>query len=115
MTYPLLLDEMFTSVIAQRLGEHGHDVAAVVTDQALLGLSDEQILAAAAAGGRALVTANIKDFAPLDAAYKATGRNHAGLVLVSTKAFAHGRSFIGAIVEALATLLAEPASLALAE
>ena len=52
VTYPLLLDEMFTSVIAQRLGERGHDVAAVVTDQALLGLSDEQILAAAAAGGR---------------------------------------------------------------
>jgi len=76
---------MFTSVIAQRLGGRGHDVAAVVTDQALLGLSDEQILAAAAAGGRALVTANIKDFAPLDAAYKAPGRNHAGLVLVSTK------------------------------
>lgn len=112
MSCRLLLDEMFTSVIAQRLGERGHDVAAVVTDQVLLGLSDEQILAAAASGGRALVTANIKDFAPLDAAYKATGRNHAGLVLVSTKTFPQDRSFIGAIVEALATLLAEPDLLA---
>jgi len=108
MSYPLLLDEMFTAVIARRLGERGHDVAAVVADQALLGLSDEQILIAAAADGRALVTANIKDFAPLDAAYQATGRSHAGLVLISTKTFPQDRSFIGAVVESLTKLLAEP-------
>lgn len=104
----MLFDEMFTSVIARRLGERSHDVAAVVTDQELIGLSDDQILAAAATDGRALVTANIKDFAPLDAAYKATGRSHAGLVLVSTKIFPQDRSFIGAVVEALSALLSEP-------
>ena len=108
MSYPLLLDEMFTPVIARRWGERGHDVAAVVTDQALLRLSDDQILAAAASDGRALVIANIKDFAPLDAAYQATGRSHAGLVLVSTKTFPQDQSFIDAVVAALTTLLAEP-------
>ena len=67
MTYPLLLDEMFSGVIAEQLRAKGHDVLAVVADPALVALPDEQILAHAARTGRALVTANIKDFIPLDA------------------------------------------------
>ena len=108
MSHPLLLGEMFTPVIARQLRQRGHDVTAVVDDQGLLGLPDDQVLAAAVAAGRALVTANIKDFAPLDAAYKAAGRTHRGLVLVSTKTFPQDRSFVGVLVEALAGLLTEP-------
>jgi hypothetical protein len=108
MSHRLLLDEMFTPVIAQHLCARGHDVTAVVDDQGLLGLPDDQVFAAAIAAGRALVTANIKDFAPLDAAYKAAGRTHTGLVLVSAKTFPQDRSFVGVLVEALAALLTEP-------
>ena len=97
MTYPLLLDEMLSADITVRLGKRGHDVAAVVADSSLVGLADQQILPEAAASGRALVTANIKDFIPLDAQYKTTGRQHAGLVLVSTKTFPQDRRLLSAL------------------
>jgi len=111
-TYPLLLDEMLADDLAAQLCAKGHDVRSVVADKSLVALPDDQILAAASAAGRALVTANIKDFAPLDAQYKATGRAHAGLVLVSTRTIRQDRAFVGAIVTALDALLNGSVSLA---
>jgi Domain of unknown function (DUF5615) len=105
---PLLLDEMFSDTIGQQLRANGHDVQAVVADPALVSLPDDQILAHATAAGRALVTANIKDFMPLDAAYRAAGHDHAGLILVSTKTFPQGRGYTSAITSALATFLDQP-------
>lgn len=111
MNYPLLLDEMLSADIAAQLRKRGHDVLAVVADPALVGLPDDQILAEAAGAGRALVTANIKDFVPLDALYRTTNRRHAGLVLVSTKTFPQNRGFPTVVADALATLLAPPAGI----
>ena len=93
VSHPILLDEMFSGIIAEQLRAKGHDAQAVVTDPALLSLPDDQVLARAAAAGRALVTANIKDFMPLDAQYRAAGPAHAGLILVSTKTFAQDRTY----------------------
>ena len=105
MSYPLLLDEMFSGTIAGQLRAKGHDVLAVVADPALVALPDEQILAHAASTGRALVTANIKDFIPLDARYRAASQEHAGLILVSAKTFPQDRSYTAAVVSALVVLL----------
>ena len=91
---------MFSDAIAQQLRAKGHDVISVVADPALVSLADDQILAHAASAGRAVITANIKDFIPLDGHYRAAGRSHAGLVLVSAKTFPQDRSFVGAIVGA---------------
>ncbi len=101
----LLLDEMFSDTIAQQLRAKGHHVQAVVADPALASLPDDQILAHATAAKRALVTANIKDFMPLDAGYRAAGHDHAGLILVSTKTFPQDRAYTAAIAGALITLL----------
>jgi Domain of unknown function (DUF5615) len=111
VSYPLLLDEMFSGAIAEHLRAKGHDVLAVVADPALIALPDEQILAHAASTGRALVTANIKDFIPLDARYRAASQAHAGLILVSSKTFPQDRSYTPAIVGALSALLDEPTQL----
>lgn len=92
MSNQLLLDEMFSDSIAQQLRAKGQDVLAVVADRALALLPDDQILAHAAATGRALVTANIKDFIPLDGQYRAAGQSHAGLILVPAKTFPEDRS-----------------------
>jgi Domain of unknown function (DUF5615) len=108
VSFPLLLDEMFSDTIAQQLRAKGHDVQAVVTDPSLASLPDDQILSRAAATGRALVTANIKDFMPLDARYRAAGQAHAGLILVSVKTFPQNRSYTSAVTSALAALLDEP-------
>jgi Domain of unknown function (DUF5615) len=108
MSYPLLLDEMLPADVADQLGKRKHDVQAVVTNSDLLSLPDDRILAEAATDGRALVTVNVKDFMLLDAQYKMAGRQHAGLVLVSTKAFTQDGSFLGAVIESLDRLLADP-------
>jgi Domain of unknown function (DUF5615) len=99
---------MFSNTIAQQLRAKGHDVLAVVADPALTGLPDDQVLAQASAAGRALVTANIKDFMALDAEYRAGGHEHAGLILVSTKTFPQDRAFTAAIISSLSNLLDQP-------
>jgi hypothetical protein len=111
MSQPLLLDEMFSDDIARQLRAKGYDVISVVADPALVGLPDDHVLAFAASEGRALVTANIKDFAPLDSRYRAAGQTHAGLILVSTKTFPQNRGFPSAITTSLATLLSETAKI----
>jgi hypothetical protein len=108
VTSPLLLDEMFADTIAQQLRAKGHDALAVVADPSLISLPDDQILARAAATGRALVTANIKDFMPLDAQYRAAEQTHAGLILVAAKTFPQNRSYTSAVTSALAALLDRP-------
>ena len=111
MTYPLLMDEMFSGDIAERLRAKGHDILAVVADPALIALPDEQILAHAASTRRALVTANIKDFIPLDTRYRAASQAHSGLILVSARTFPQDRSYTAAITSALSILLDQPAPL----
>jgi Domain of unknown function (DUF5615) len=111
VSYPLLLDEMFSGVIAEQLCAKGHDVLAVVADPTLAALPDEQILAHAASTGRALVTANIKDFMPLDARYRAASQTHAGLIVVSAKTFPQDRAYTAAITSSLSGLLDEPAKI----
>jgi hypothetical protein len=111
MSQPLLLDEMFSDDIAEQLRAMGHDVISIVADPALVGLPDEQVLAYAATAGRALVTANIKDFLPLDSRYRAADQPHAGLILISTKAFPQSRRFPSAITASLATLLSDTAKI----
>ena len=105
MGFPLLLDQMFSDTIAEQLRARGHDVIAVVADPALVSLPDDQVLAQAVATGRALVTANVKDFMPLDSQCRAAGQAHAGLILVSTKTFPQDRSYTSAVTGALAALL----------
>jgi hypothetical protein len=111
MSQPLLLDEMFSDDIARQLRTKGYDVISAVADLALVGLLDDQVLAYATAEGRALVTANIKDFVPLDARYRAAGQSHAGLILVSTKTFPQTRGFPSAATTALVTLLSGTAKI----
>jgi hypothetical protein len=98
---------MLSGAIAEQLRARGHDVVSVVADPSLTGLPDEEVLATAVAAGRAVVTVNIKDFVPLDQHYKASGRTHAGLVLMPAKTFPQDRAFTGAAVSALDRLLNE--------
>jgi hypothetical protein len=111
MSQPLLLDEMFTDDIAQQLRTEGYDIISVVADPALVGLPDDQILAYATAEGRALVTANIKDFIPLDTRYRAADQSHAGLILVSTETFPQNRGFPSSVATNLAVLLSGTAKI----
>ena len=98
---------MFPRAMADQLNAKGHDVRAVVADPNFIGLPDEEILIGATEAGRALVTANIKDFMPIDARYRATNRAHAGLIMVSTKTFPQNRGYVTAVAGALDALLGQ--------
>ncbi|HJQ02079.1 MAG TPA: DUF5615 family PIN-like protein [Jatrophihabitans sp.] len=97
----LLLDKMLSGDIAAQLRAKGHDLTAVVDDLALVGISDEDLLAYASSDQRVLVTANVRDFASIHAVWSNHGRNHAGLIYVVNRVFPNDRSFVGAIVTAL--------------
>ena len=92
--------------MADQLNAKGHDVRAIVADPEFAGLPDEDVLIGASEAGRAMVTANIKDFMPIDARYRAAGRPHAGLVMVSSKTFPQSRAYVIAVTSALDALLA---------
>jgi hypothetical protein len=107
----LLLDEMHDPGIARALRERGHDVISAAEDVALSGLPDRDLLGLATLDGRAVVTENIKDFAPLHAWLIERNEPHAGLV------FTHPRRFPRAeagttrqLIAALDQLLSHPPS-----
>lgn len=100
----LLLDEMLSGAIAEQLRARDIDCTAVVDDPTLIGTPDDDLLAHAAAVRRILVTANVADFAAIATDWRAAGREHAGLIYVTSRAFAQDRSYVGALVSALAVL-----------
>jgi len=101
----LLLDEQFTPEIADQLSTQGYDVTAVSGGVALEGLDDEVLLRIATDQGRALVTSNVRHFAPLATDWAARGHVHAGLIFTSDKTFPRSRASIGLYVERLRELL----------
>jgi hypothetical protein len=106
----LLLDEMYAPVVAEQLRSRGHDVVSVhdADYRRLEGALDEEVFAAAADQGRALVTENVPDFRRLEADALARGKAHASLVFTSNRQFPRGQpGTIGQLVEALHELLSE--------
>ncbi len=97
----LLLDEMWSPVIAEQLRRRGHDVVASVERDDLRGLSDEEILRAAALDRRVLVTRDVGDFAELIARWRAEDRDHWGVILVSPRRFSASIAGVGPLVRAL--------------
>lgn len=78
----LYTDEMITDRLAPALRQQGYDVESCPeAGLANQRLSDPDQLSYAAQAGRALLTFNAKDFVLLDAAWKAAGRRHAGIIL----------------------------------
>lgn len=102
----ILLDEMYPSQIAEHLRERGHDALAVVERMDLRRQPDRQVFAAAQRERRAVVTENIRDFAPLAGEFDGRAEPHHGLILVDPEKFHRGsRRTIGRMVTALDRLL----------
>lgn len=106
----LLLDEQYSPEIAARLRRDGYDVTAVKGDLQLEGMNDEPLLRQATGQGRALLTNNVKDFAPLASTWAAGAEEHLGLIFTSDESLPRSRNTIGAYVEKLRELLDRNAS-----
>lgn len=97
----LLLDEMLSPVVAQRLRARGHDVEAVSGHPLHEALSDTEVLDAARAARRAVVTNNVVDFRPLHhEAITPGGAGHFGMVFMAGN-FRRAKDGVGRIVTAL--------------
>ena len=104
----LLLDEMYAPSVAALLRDWGHDVIAVKERADLMRLPDGDLVQAATAEGRAIVTEDVKDFAALDRRLSAAGQRHSGLVLVGPRRFPRSvRNHERVLAGALAALLSE--------
>ncbi|MCY3559675.1 MAG: DUF5615 family PIN-like protein [bacterium] len=104
----LLLDEMHAPRVAARLRERGHDAVAVKERAELTGMSDEDLLRAATADQRAVVTENVKDFAPLHQHIAAAGQNHAGLIFTHPRRFSRSAPHhVQVLADALGAFLVE--------
>jgi nucleoside-diphosphate-sugar epimerase len=79
----ILLDAHVSGrAVGKALVEGGHDVRSLDSEPELEGLSDPEVLELAAAEGRVLVTANIRDFEPLLREWAGESHSHAGVILV---------------------------------
>lgn len=101
----LCLDEHYSPQIAVALRDLGHDVVAAAERSDLVSLSDAELLAALVREQRALLTENVRDFAPLVHQMAAAGERHFGLVHSSPRSMPRNRDTIGAFVESLRALL----------
>ncbi len=107
----LLLDEMHGPAVAVGLRRLGHDVVAVKERPELVGLADADLLRAASADRRAIVTENVKDFAALHQASTASGQPHTGLLFTHPRRFPRGvGDHVQTLVNALAEFLSEQAA-----
>jgi len=89
---------------AELLRSHGYDVIAAQGILALRQLDDEDLLTEAARQRRALVTYNVRHFAPLARRWAHTGREHWGIILVHPRTIP--QEDLGGQIEALGRLLA---------
>ena len=106
---PLLLDEMFAPMLADRLRAAGFDVIAVAGHLTLAAASDEEVMRWAGAQGRRLVTENVKDFQPLVQLASERGEPIARMLYTSSRRFPRTRHNPGPLLDALCRWLSQPA------
>jgi hypothetical protein len=103
----LVLDVHHSRLAAQRLRALDVDVIAASDDSVWATAPDDRLLELAAAAGRAVVTENVKDFAPLAAMWAAQEREHAGIVFTSPKRFPRSSSsYPESLIQAIVTMAA---------
>ncbi len=113
----LLLDEMYSTTVAEQLRGRGHDVVSIhdAEFRNLEGAPDEDVFAAAIAEKRAIITENVPDFRRLEAASLASDAPTPGLIFTTNRQFPRGDpATVGRLVLALDALLAERPALSAA-
>ena len=101
----LLLDELYSKEIGDRLRGLGHDVVAVTERSELVGLEDYQLFSLMSSERRAIVTENAGDYMPLFREAATKGLDHLGFVFTSPRAMPRSKQTIGLFVSVLDELL----------
>ena len=102
----LLLDEMWSPVVAEALRRRGHDVVAVAARRDLRSATDEAVVEAARAEGRAIVTEDAVDYRSLMAVAVRDGHDFPPLIFTSNRRWSRAnQGVVGRLIEALDALL----------
>jgi predicted nuclease of predicted toxin-antitoxin system len=101
----LLLDEQQDPAIARSLRKEGLDVIAVAERQELREIADADVLAAAVADRRAVVTEDVRDFAALRRHFLEQGQTHYGIILTSRTRLPRHKAGRRALLAALRSVL----------
>lgn len=112
----LLLDEMYSPVVAAESRNQGFDVVSVhdFDGRRLESASDEEIFSAAVALERAIITENVADFRRLETQALGRGEPCPGLIYTTNRQFPRrGGIAVGRLVVALATFLEDDPSLSI--
>jgi predicted nuclease of predicted toxin-antitoxin system len=96
----VLVDEMFPATVAQALRAVAID-ATTVADLRLAGASDPEVFGAAVAGGYAVLTENVGDFARIAAEHSTAGRRHSGVLIVLSNRFSRRPAGLQPLVDAV--------------
>jgi len=102
----LLLDEMYTRVIAAELRARSHDVASASERDDLRALPDRLLFDTMQIEGRVIVTNNVSDFMPLAEQALQSGSTFYGIVFTSDKSLPRGKANTGTFIALLDALLA---------
>jgi hypothetical protein len=103
----LLLDEMISAVVAERLRARERDVETATERPELRGLPDLGVFRYAQAAERSVVTYNRDDFLELDRWFRSQGRNHSGIVILNPRRFPQGPASITPLVRSLHELITD--------
>jgi len=101
----LLLDEMYSPAIAERLRALGHDAISAIERDDLRATPDAEIFRLMQAEGRVIVTNNHRDYAPLANAALVARDVFYGLVFTSDRSVPRSRSAMPVITHLLDELL----------
>ncbi|MFT3872256.1 MAG: DUF5615 family PIN-like protein [Nocardioides sp.] len=105
MTVALLFDEHYPFWVVDQVSARGIDAVGLTRDRAhLVGADDTEVLRAATAEGRVVVTEDVRTF-PVAIAEVPT---HLGVVFVRATAYPRTRAGMTRLAEALVALLADP-------
>lgn len=100
----MLLDEHYDYTIAEELRRRGVDTVAIQHERPdLEGRQDDEVLRKAAAERRAVVTNNVRDYAPLVEDFGLRGETHFGVLFTDDATFPRTHAGSGLIIRALAS------------
>jgi predicted nuclease of predicted toxin-antitoxin system len=99
----LLLDEMYSPRLAETLRVAGMN-ASTVAELGLTGAADPEVLAAAIAEERVLLTENVADFSRISAEHLIAGRHHPGVLIALSSRFSRRAAGAAQLVTAIQAL-----------
>jgi hypothetical protein len=102
----VLLDEMYLPSLAEALRAAGIEADTVV-ELGLSGWSDADVLAAATAEGRVVLTENVADFTRPAGERLSAGEHHPGVLIALSTRFSRRASGIGTLAQAITALVGE--------